>query len=244
MRMLCRHAVLVVAVLVLGAQAEAGVITFSDRAVWASAVGAPSFNVDFSGFAADTSIDQVTVSAGPFSLRADSTASFGFGCNGTIDVAPFTCFGRNVNGTSDAQFPVLWGPTVTATADVIFASPVSAWGADFKWTPGATIDLIVSLYSETDALIASLTMQTAGSSGVESFFGLQATAGEKVGRLRFSLSGDTTSNGYNSDLAIDNVAGVTAPTTPAVPEPTSLLLISTGISGIALRMRRQRRAKA
>ncbi|MEJ7616074.1 MAG: PEP-CTERM sorting domain-containing protein [Pyrinomonadaceae bacterium] len=71
--------------------------------------------------------------------------------------------------------------------------------------------------------------------GLSSFIGVRATAGDVITRL--VISGES-STGINNDFSFGPISFVAAP--EPVPEPATMILLGTGLAGVAAKARKRR----
>jgi hypothetical protein len=103
---------------------------------------------------------------------------------------------------------------VTDTMEFTFASPVSAVGGFLNYAPGSSNPTTIAVYDVHGNLIESFNLMflTGGGANTGAFYGFQ----ENGAIIKsFTLS--------------DNFIGITNLTAASVPEPSSLLLIGTGL---------------
>ena len=108
--------------------------------------------------------------------------------------------------------------SVTDTMTFAFASPVSAVGGFLNYLPDFATPTTIAVYDSMGNLIEpafTLTFTTTGADNTGEFWGFQET-----------------SNIISYFTLTDNYIGITNLTVAAVPEPSSLLLIGTGLLGV------------
>jgi hypothetical protein len=137
-----------------------------------------------------------------------STSQYGFLGNGQWTGALGTMAGLN-NATDDTG--------VTDSMTFAFATPVSAVGGFLNYAPGFSTPTTIAVWDSNGTLIESfdLIFLTGGADDTGAFYGFQ----------------ETTKNISYFTLT-DNYIGITNLTVSAVPEPGSLVLISTGLLGV------------
>lgn len=137
---------------------------------------------------------------------------------------------------TDVTFFVPGSPTTPAA--------VSAFGAVFSDVELANITKI-ELFSPDDTLLFSRDVLSEPASGGFSFLGLQANAGERIGRVRIT-TGDIVVLGNNnfgpgSDTVLLDDFLYSEPI--AVPEPSTALLLAVGTAALAWRACRNKRCQ-
>lgn len=215
--------------------ASAVPVTFTSRPAFdAATAGSPRFTEGFQGFTADTQFRTAAVNVGGnFTLQQVNLMGVPSTFRNQIDVPPF----EFAEGQTTTYASMFVNATETAV-DLIFTNPVYAFGADFfglQGPPGSE-GVVLDLFTPGGALFATLSPGPLGSS----FFGFVNTSqSELIGRIRFRGS-VLIPGGLGEGFGIDNVVGVSPGGTAAVPEPATMILLGTGLAGIAAKMRRRK----
>jgi hypothetical protein len=150
---------------------------------------------------------------------------------------------QNVNGTFDTtpgghnffsfvtQF-VPFGTTTTATATFAFATPIDAFGAYFSGLGNDTTFTV----SFSDGSLQTLTV--AGSANSNAMFFGFTDPGTGIASITLTDTwNNTVANNFGYFVGVDDVQF-----SSAVPEPTSMLLLGSGLVTLVARRRRSRRA--
>ncbi len=214
----------------LGAPAAAGaatVTTYNDRSTWESALPAGViFLEDFNDFDLDSPFRSSPVDAGAFSLAqvgVDASSS-SFNLVDAPDAGGNNAFFDffNLDGTSYALTRVEADQGIDV--DVTFDNPVLAWGGDLGAMVGSE-NLDLELFFDGGG--STLEQLLLGD-----FLGFISDMPVNQVTLLARQSNGDIGNGMN--FGLDNTKGV------LVPEPTTLLLVSAGLTGLASSRRRLR----
>ena len=206
--------------------ADAGFLTFADRATWQLAAGPLAGVETFNGFTADTSFQTNPVAANNMTFIGSP------GINGTttnkVDVPAF-----EIGGTLayDDTAYLLGDATPTGPLSIQFGVAVSAWGADFVGIADNR-PTALNAFSASGTLIGSIALASDPTGRQKQFYGFATTGGDQVARITIVTAA------INDVFGIDNIAFATP---GAVPEPGSLGLLA-GALGVALAARKLRRA--
>ena len=231
---------LTLAALVLFSTSAAAVpVVFTNRPLFdAATAGSPRATENFQGFLVDTQFRTAAVAANGFSIQQVNLAGPVSTFRNIIDPPPFL-FAEGQTTTYASSF-VNFGETAI---DITFTNPVYAFGADFFGVtgplPGVAEGLLMDLFTPGGALFATLAVPMTAPAG--SFFGFVNTSqAELIGRIRFR-GATLIPGGTGEGFGIDNTVSV-LPGGQVIPEPTTMILLGSGLAGLAARARKRRKS--
>ncbi len=218
--------------------ASAVPVIFTSRPAFdAATAGNPRFTEDFQSFTTDAQFRTAPVNVnGNFTLQQVNIAGTITAFRNMIDVPPF----QFAEGQTTTYVSAFVDAGFTAI-DLTFSSPVFAFGADFfgvQGPPGSE-GLVLDLFTPGGALFATLSVPMSAPTG--SFFGfVNSSQSELISRIRFRGATPLGGQGPGEGFGFDNVVGVRPGGATAVPEPATMILLGTGLAGIAAKMRRRK----
>jgi len=206
----------------------AATITYTSLATWQAAVsGSSQFSETFSGFAADTYFQATSLNVGPFSLEQIGFDPIGGDFRNFIDVPPVE-FSDNSGATNAAMYTKFG----VLTVNMVFGSTVYGWGANFYGAQSGEL-LNMVLYGVGGG--TSGTVQVTLDTG---FFGF-VTSGprEQIARIEFRSRLNNPDPFVGQGFGLENVVGAYN-SGAAVPEPSSLFLLGSGLIVVLFKCRR------
>lgn len=214
--------------LAMPAAAEAAIDTYYDRSTWLTDIGGtPDLEEDFSGFAADTDFrpepTTVTVAMGTIGQIGTDEAF-----RNLVEVPPFLFTDNNGTNHASCFTNSPEGANPGTMVEIVFDSPVSAWGADFYGTIGGellSIDIIEDGSGSVLGTIAPPGVQ-------DSFMGFIADAGEQIGSV-ILRSTNTDPGGLGEGFGMDDLA-TAALGGPGVPVQEIPTLAPVGLAALVL----------
>jgi hypothetical protein len=189
-----------------------------------SGFGSPSDHADLAG---GSVIDFETNANGAFATTFDF-ADVSMSGNNLLRIISSFSGSYNVTGNSLAL------TTNDRTQEITFnfAAPVDAFGFNFG---GADLDWHLIAYSATSTVLDAFNIAPFGSSNNGEWFGIAAPgiASAKLYNTAFDITGNTGTLDY---VVIDNFTYA-----EPIPEPATILLVGTGLAGLAAARRRKNR---
>ena len=212
----------------LVAMAQAALIQYTSFATWNAAVGPATGTENFNSFLVDAEFRTTTVAANNMTIAGEP------GSNGSltnkIDAPPLEG-SYNIDNTA-FLFADLTNPEQLR---IDFTTGVTAWGASFNGISDFTAERNTSIYVYDVVNNLLGTVSTSSSSTNElGWYGFGLTSGVAdyiIFQNSFSDSNDV--------FGIDDVVFKTV-----VPEPATMLLLGTGLVGIAGAARRRKKNQA
>jgi hypothetical protein len=133
---------------------------------------------------------------------------------------------------------VLWDETSGGLLSISFNTPISAAGANIMSNPYGNFDATISAYNSSNILLGSFTesgIANGNNDGSAIFLGVSSSATD-IKTITYGTS--TSTSNFFPGFAI-NQLGIRANPSTNVPEPGDLaLLLSGGLSGLALFLKR------
>jgi hypothetical protein len=208
----------------LGSLAARADSFYSSEAAWAGALSSSPTTINFEGIGAPYAGTTSILGVGPGSSTTVGGVTFGIGPSGNANLLVIggdgsyypvsTLSAQPTDGVSPADF------------SISLPSSVTALGFDFgALYVGSTATITLS-----DGTVQTVTVPASTSLA---FFGVTAPGG--IDSLDITLPGSSTTYG----LAVADFSYGSTNTTPPVPEPSSLLLLGSGLVGLAGMVRRK-----
>ena len=183
------------------------IVFFTDRTVFLTVAGTPSFSEDFQSFTSDVSFRTapLTINGGTIQQEGSDLSFRNF-----VDVPPFGFVDHN--GTNHASLFVNFpeGTSLGTQVRLTFANPNAAFGGD-------TVQDTMAEGAVFEVFNGAVLLGSQSVAAASAFLGYSLTGGDVATSVRFrsaSLSPGATGEGFT----YDNLVGVNAPNGVAVPE--------------------------
>ena len=221
--------------------ARGAISAFADRGAWTAALGeSPDFTETFDEFTTDTSFQLTPLDLANFSLTQTPPNSNLFAFHNSVQVPPFPSGTTSENGFATPHLSLYVDGDWFLQVQMAFHAPIDAWGADYYRNPGSSSSNLESEIPQIQIHFEDGTQATIDLPYVDSppgFFGILANGGALISDI--TLVGVANGNfSLGNRILMGDVSGRWG----VVPEPSTGLLLITGLLGLAYRQRRIGRA--